>query len=66
MKKLWILPIAAIMMVACGPSADDVDAVESMMGGLTEMVEEAAEEATEAVEAAAEAVEEAVEEEHEH
>ncbi len=60
MKKLWILPLAAIMMVACGPSEAEAEAaVEEMMGGFTEMLDEAAEEATEAVE---EAAEEAVEE----
>jgi len=44
MKKLWILPLAAIMMVACGPSADDLGSIEDVIEEATEAVEEAVEE----------------------
>ena len=46
MKKLWILPIAAMMMVACGGASALEDAAAEMEAA----VEEAAEEMEEAAE----------------
>ncbi|MDG2343770.1 MAG: hypothetical protein P8L23_04255 [Flavobacteriales bacterium] len=62
MKKIWILPIAAMMTVACGGGAS---ALEDAAAEMEAAMEEATVEMEAAVEEAEEAVEEAaVEEEH--
>ena len=74
MKKLWILPIAAMMMVACGGATDEA-AHEEVMGDVMEEMEAAVEDAAADMEDAmedpaadmedaAEAVEDAVEAAH--
>ena len=55
MKKLWILPLAAIMMVACGPSEEELT---DFTNAFSEEIDEAAATIEEAEEAEEEVVEE--------